>query len=92
MKKSDVCLSEKCESFLSHHIFFSPSDFGDSDTLHTLLCTLTENQKEIVFLCLINKLSVKEIADALSISEQAVYSRVHNAFKRLKENTKYIIS
>lgn len=92
MKKSGVCLSEKCESFLSHHIFLSLSDADDSETLQTLLSTLTENQKEIVFLCLINKLSVREIADALSISEQAVYSRVHNAFKRLKKNTKYIIS
>lgn len=92
MKKSEVCLSKKCESFLSHQRYLSPSDFGGLDRLYTLLGTLTESQKQIVFLCLINKLSVKEIADELSISEQAVYSRVHNTFKRLKENTEYIIS
>ncbi len=92
MKKSEVCLSKKCESFLSHQSYLSPSDFGSFERLYTLLDTLTEKQRQIVFLCLINKLSVKEIADELSISEQAVYSRVHNAFKRLKENTEYIIS
>ena len=92
MKKSEVCLSNRCESFLSHQSFLSSSDFGGIEQLYTILGTLTEKQREIVFLCLINKLSVKEIATELCISEQAVYNRVHNAFKRLKENTKYIIS
>lgn len=92
MKKSKICLSERCESFLSHQAYLHKSDSNSFERLYTLLDTLTEKQKQIVFLCLINKLSAKEIADELSISEQAVYSRVHNALRRLKENTKYIIS
>ena len=92
MKKSNVCLSEKCESFLSHQSYLSPSDSDSFERFYTLLGTLTENQKQIIFLCLINKLSAKEIAKELSISEQAVYSRAHNAFKRLKKNSEYIIS
>ena len=92
MRKSETCLSDKCETFLSHRRYISALEFGGTERLITVLDTLTKSQKQIVFLCLINKLSVAEIAKELSISEQAVYSRLHNAFKRLKQNTEYIIT
>ena len=92
MKKSKVCLSRKFETFLSHQNYLSLSDFDSVEELNTLLGTLTENQRQIVFFCLVNNLSVKDISNELSISKQAVYSRLHNAFKRLKQNKEYIVS
>ena len=90
MRKSTVSLTDSCESFLSHKDFLSISSSNGGDALFTLLDTLTQKQREIVYLYLIDRLSTNEIASELSISPQAVYSRAHNAFKRLQENSEYI--
>lgn len=49
------------------------------------LALLTAPQREIVALCLVEQLSTEEVAQALGISVNAVWVRLHRARERIRE-------
>ncbi len=67
----------------------SQQNVGSVEALRQMLLMLTSAQRETVLLYLLDGLSVEEIAAELSVSKQAVYSRIHSARKRLKKNAVY---
>ena len=91
MRKSECSLTERGEHFYSFCSSKkgSQQDVVSVDALRQMLLMLTSAQRETVLLYLLDGLSVDEIAAELSISKQAVYSRIHSARKKLKKNAVY---
>lgn len=91
MKKPTCALTESCEHKLGFWRYSAVSDKNErtAEAVRQLLLTLTESQREAVSLCLLDGLSPAEVSKILCVPNQVVYSRIHSARKRLKQNTEY---
>lgn len=91
MKKSTCRLTERREHRFGFGQYLAVSDKNERtvETVRQLLLTLTESQREAVSLCLLDGFSPKEVSKILCVPNQVVYSRIHSARKRLKQNSRY---
>ncbi len=56
-----------------------------TNSAHTYIKQLPENQRQVVLLCLVNDLSYQEAGDILGISVSAVTNLIYRARKTLRE-------
>ena len=82
MRKTTCSLTNRCEEFLGFAKYEDEKYKAESrQAVHQMLLSLV--------LYLVDRLSAEEISCELCISKNAVYSRIHHAKKRLKENAVY---
>ena len=87
MRRTSCSLTDKCEGFLGFAQYKEELYKAEApQTVHQMLLSLTPGQREVVVLYLVDRLSAEEISCELCIPKNTVYSRIHNAKKRLKQN------
>lgn len=87
MRRTTCSLTDKCEGFLGFERYKNETHKAEApQAVYQILLSLTPPQREVVVLYLVDRLSADEISCELCIPKNTVYSRIHHAKKRLKEN------
>lgn len=90
MRRTTCSLTSKAEGFFGFVRYKESLREADSpQAVRQMLLSLTPPQREVVVLYLLDRLSAEEIAHELCIPKKTVYTRIHHAKKRLKENAAY---
>jgi RNA polymerase sigma-70 factor, ECF subfamily len=66
-------------------IAVSQGEFGQDESLATLLAPLPESQREVIEMLKVEGMSLEEVARATSSSVGSVKQKVHRAYKKLRE-------